>query len=173
MIKKNYCHFCGGKLSEKFYEGRVRLFCNACQSPLYENPVPATCLVTIDEHEKLLLVKRSVDPKKGWWCLPGGFMELQETPEEAGLRELAEETGLAGKIDMLLGVTTNHSAQYDTVLMTGFLIRSYSGNLYAGDDADDARWFEYGNLPEIAFDSHKKFITMYYSAYAYTHPSNS
>ena len=173
MIKKKYCHFCGNRLTEKFHEGRMRLFCLNCNSPIYENPVPTTCLVTIDNHDRLLLVKRSVDPKKGWWCLPGGFMELQETPEEAGLRELAEETGLAGKIDILLGVTSSHSANYDTVLMTGFLIRSYSGDLYAGDDADDARWFKYENLPEIAFDSHKKFITMYYSAYAYTDASNS
>ena len=173
MIKKKYCHFCGDRLTEKFHEGRVRLFCNSCQSPIYENPVPASCLVTIDEQERLLLVRRSVDPKKGWWCLPGGFMELQETPEEAGLRELAEETGLSGKIDMLLGVTSNHSTAYTTVMLTGFLIRSYNGDLYAGDDADDARWFAYEDLPEIAFDSHKKFIKLYYSAYAYTYPSNS
>jgi len=173
MIKKKFCHFCGNRLTEKFHEGRLRLFCNTCQSPLYENPVPATCLVTIDEHERLLLVRRSVDPKKGWWCLPGGFMELRETPEEAGLRELVEETGLAGKINMLLGVTSNHSAQYDTVLMTGFLIRSYSGYLYAGDDAEDARWFAHEELPEIAFDSHKKFIKLYYSAYANPDSSNS
>lgn len=173
MIKKNYCHFCGGRLTEKFHEGRPRLFCESCRTTIYENPVPATCLVTIDARERLLLVKRSVDPKKGWWCLPGGFMELRETPEEAGLRELAEETGLAGKINMLLGVTTNHSSQYDTVLMTGFLIRSYRGDLLAGDDADEVRWFAFKELPEIAFNSHKKFIKAYYSAYAYTDPSSS
>jgi len=173
MIKKQFCHFCGSRLKDKFFEGRVRLFCDSCQSPIYESPVPATCLVTVDDQEKLLLVKRSVDPKKGWWCLPGGFMELQETPEAAGLRELAEETGLAGKIDRLLGVTSNHSTLYDTVMMTGFLVRSYNGDLYAGDDAEDARWFAYEDLPEIAFESHKKFITLYFSVYAYTHSSNS
>ena len=74
---------------------------------------------------------------------------------------------------MLLGVTTNHSTQYDTVLMTGFLIRSYRGDLLAGDDADEVRWFAFKELPEIAFNSHKKFIKAYYSAYAYTDPSSS
>ena len=172
MKIKEYCHFCGKPLSEKFYEGRKRLFCEACQAPIYENPVPATCLVTVDERERLLLVKRSVDPKKGWWCLPGGFMELGETPEQGGLRELLEETGLNAKIDMLLGVTSNHSTLYETVMMTGFLVRSFHGKLDAGDDADAVSWFAYEDLPEIAFDSHKKFIKLYYCAYANTRPSS-
>lgn len=173
MPPKTFCHFCGGRLTEKFHEGRTRLFCHHCECPIYENPVPATCLVTVDDQERVLLVRRSVDPKKGWWCLPGGFMELDETPEEGGLRELAEETGLTGKIKRLLGVASNPSPRYGTVLMTGYLVRSYSGTLYAGDDADAVDWFAYADLPEIAFDSHKKFIHLYYAAYAHPHPSNS
>lgn len=95
------------------------------------------------------------------------------TPEASALRELAEETGLTGKIDRLLGVTVNPSPRYDTVLMTGYLVRSYSGNIYAGDDADAVDWFDYRDLPEIAFDSHKQFILLYYTAYAHSHPSDS
>ena len=114
----------------------------------------------------MLLVKRSVEPKKGFWCLPGGFMELGETPEKAALRELKEETGLSGQINMLLGVSSNPSAQYHTVLMIGFLVKSYTGNLVAGDDADDAASFYYDELPEIAFESHSKFIRQYYAAYS-------
>jgi ADP-ribose pyrophosphatase YjhB (NUDIX family) len=144
----------------------MRLFCSACKLPIYENPLPAACLVTVDAQDRLLLVKRSVDPKKGFWCLPGGFMELNETPEEAALRELHEETGLVGKIDMLLGVTANPSASYGSVLMTGYLIRVFEGEPSPGDDADDVQWFEYKLLPEIAFDSHKNFIKIYYTAYA-------
>ena len=121
---------------------------------------------------RLLLVKRGRNPYKGSWAVPGGFVEIDEELEDAVVRELEEETGLCGKIDMLLGVTSNHSTYYDTVLMTGYLIRSYAGDLYAGDDADEARWFAYEDIPEIAFDSHKKFIKMYYSAHANTHPSN-
>ena len=166
MRKKRFCHFCGHPLMQKSLDGQARLFCQNCDVPIYENPVPATCLVTVDDQKRLLLVKRSVDPKKGFWCLPGGFMELQETPEAAGLRELHEETGLTGKIDRLLGVVSNDSSNYDTVLMVGFLVQTWRGQLIAGDDADAADWFDYPDLPEIAFDSHRKFITQYYTAFA-------
>lgn len=172
MTPKTHCHFCGLRLTEKFYEGRTRLFCDSCRSPIYENPVPANCLVVVDAEDRLLLTRRSVDPKKGWWCLPGGFMEMQETPEASALRELAEETGLSGKIDRLLGVTVNPSPRYDTVLMIGYLVRSYNGEPVAGDDADAVGWFAREDLPEIAFDSHKKFIHLYYAAYAHSDPSN-
>lgn len=163
MREKCFCHFCGHRLCRKQIEGRSRLFCENCNIPIYENPVPATCMVTVDASDRVLLVKRSVDPKKGWWCLPGGFMELQETPEGAALRELHEETGLTGAIDRLLGVAANNSSQYDTVLMMGFLVRSFSGTLVAGDDADDAQWFAGSALPEIAFETHGNFIRKYYA----------
>jgi len=92
-------------------------------------------------------------------------MELGETPEQAALRELKEETGLSGRIEMLLGVTSNNSPQYDTVLMVGYLIKNYSGILEAGDDASDPTYFHPDELPEIAFESHKNFIRIYYAAY--------
>jgi ADP-ribose pyrophosphatase YjhB (NUDIX family) len=166
MIDKSHCHFCGSPLTRKHVEGIMRLFCTNCDLPIYENPIPATCLVVIDSNERLLLVKRSVDPKKGFWCLPGGFMELGETPEQGALRELKEETGLSGQIQMLLGVTSNTSEQYHTVLMVGYLIKDYSGSLEPGDDASDAAYFNYDDLPEVAFQSHMNFIRIYYSAYS-------
>ncbi|OEU60014.1 MAG: NUDIX hydrolase [Desulfobacterales bacterium PC51MH44] len=166
MRKKTFCYYCGTRLIKKFVEGGLRPFCEHCNEPLYENPIPATCLVVVDDRGRVLLVKRSVEPKKGLWCLPGGFMELGETPEKAALRELKEETGLSGRIEMLLGVSSNPSAQYHTVLMVGYLVKNYSGILIADDDADDAAYFFYAELPQIAFESHARFIRMYYAAYA-------
>lgn len=166
MRGKRYCPYCGTELVEKFCEGALRRYCNRCKEPIYENPIPATCMVVVDNEDRVLLVKRSVEPKKGFWCLPGGFMELGETPEKAALRELKEETGLTGKINMLLGVSANPSVLYHTVLMVGYLVKSYSGNLIAGDDANDAAYFPYNELPEIAFESHESFIRMYYAAYS-------
>ena len=159
----SYCHFCGGDLTQKFVEGRRRFFCRACNIPIYQNPVPATCLVVIDDADRLLLVKRSVEPKIGHWCLPGGFIELNEHPHESALRELKEETGLSGVVHDLLGVSTNPSVQYDTILMVGYLVKRFSGTPVAGDDAADVKWFEKDNCPEIAFDSHQKFVRMYFT----------
>ena len=166
MQKKIYCHYCGGRLSQKFMEGKNRLFCESCNKPIYENPVPASCIVVPNNKGNVLLVKRSVEPKKGYWCLPGGFMELGENPDQSALRELEEETGLSGRIDMLLGITSNVSPVYFTVLMMGYLVKDYTGTLKAGDDAADAAWFHPEELPEIAFESHLKFIRTYYAAYA-------
>lgn len=162
MRKKNFCHYCGNVLIEKFFEGRLRRFCSRCNEPIYENPLPAACLVVTDQSDRVLLVRRSVEPKKGFWCLPGGFMELGETPETAALRELKEETELDGQIDRLLGVYSNPSLLYHTVLMVGYLVNTYSGTPIAGDDAEEVAFFHFDELPEIAFESHMKFIKMYF-----------
>lgn len=155
---KRFCPFCGGPLVTRHWEGRPRLFCHACDRPLYENPVPATCLVVLNAAGQVLLVRRSVEPKKGLWCLPGGFLELGESPEAGALRELAEETGLSATIDGLLGVTDVPNTDYDTVLMLGYRVARYEGGLAPGDDADAIGWFDVGGLPPIAFDSHVRFI---------------
>ncbi len=85
-------------------------------------------------------------------------MEINETPEQAAIRELKEETGLNGKISLLLGVTSTKSTLYNAILMAGYLVKTFNGNLAPGDDAVKAVFFDLSNLPEIAFDSHKQFI---------------
>ncbi len=162
--EKLFCHFCGRRLVEKEIEGRRRLFCEHCNTPIYENPVPATCLVVVDGRDRLLLTRRSVAPKIGHWCLPGGFMELGETPVQAAARELKEETGLTGRIEMLLGVTSSPNALYDTVLMVGYLVKSVTGTLRPGDDASAVAYFPFEKLPDIAFESHMNFVRMVYAA---------
>lgn len=172
MQEKKFCHFCASPLVEKFFEGRLRKFCPDCEQPLYENPVPASCVVLVDENERVLLTKRSVEPKIGLWCLPGGFMELDETPEDAALRELMEETGVTGQIEHLLGVMSGPNALYGTVLITGYLIKQFSGTPVANDDVSEVGFFDFNELPEIAFESHTLFIRNYYSAYSPDHAEN-
>ena len=127
--------------------------------------MPATCVVATDSRQQILLVKRKVEPKIGQWCLPGGFLELGELPEQAALRELKEETGLRGQIELLLGVTTDPSETVDTVLMIGYLVTRLTGEPTPGDDASQLAWFHPARLPSVAFRSHRHFIRMVYSAY--------
>jgi ADP-ribose pyrophosphatase YjhB (NUDIX family) len=162
MQKKNYCYHCGAPLEQLFIEGKVRPYCPQCREPIYENPVPATSLIVTDSQNALLLVKRSVEPKIGYWCLPGGFIELGEAPDQAALRELKEETGLSGKIDRLLGVTSDTSDRYGTILMVGYRVKEFSGILKPGDDASAVAYFMSDDLPEIAFSSHRHFIRKFY-----------
>ena len=153
-------------MTGRFIEGRERRFCETCNDPVYENPVPATCVVVADDSNRILLVKRSVPPNKGAWCLPGGFMELYETPEQCALRELKEETGLSGRITLLLGVTAKQNLLYGTVLVMGYLTNQYTGLIKPGDDVSEAAYFCKESMPEIAFKSHDSFIRIYYAAYA-------
>jgi 8-oxo-dGTP diphosphatase len=163
MRPKTYCHFCATPLESRLIEDRRRLFCPKCNRVLYENPIPATCLVVIDNKDRVLLVQRNVEPEIGAWCLPGGFIELAEPPELAALRELKEETGLEGQIERLLGVIAQESKQYDTVMIVGYLIRRFSGIPIAGDDASAIAFYTPDARPEIPFASHREFVRRYYA----------
>ena len=158
LSARAYCPFCGNPVAEREWEGRRRRYCQHCRLPLYDNPVPAVCAVVSDEARRILLVQRKVPPRRGEWCLPGGFMELAETPEEAVLRELSEETGLQGEVAGLLGLEATPNRIYTTVLVAGYRVIPLSGRLHAGDDAMAVDWFASQALPPIAFGSHRIFI---------------
>lgn len=147
-------------MTRKFIEDRRRLFCEACGVPIYENPIPATAAVVMNDAGEVLLVKRNVAPKAGHWCLPGGFVELHEDPEAAALRELKEETGLDGEIDQWAGNIISRSLIYKSVLILGYGIKNVRGRLKAGDDCSDAAYFKPGTrtFPRIAFGSHRKVL---------------
>lgn len=158
MTTRIFCAQCGNRLEPRTIEGRSRLCCPRCKSITYENPIPAAAVVVIDSDRRLLLVKRSVEPGKGLWCLPGGFMEIGETPERCALRELKEETGLDGEIERFIGIEMSRSTIHESVLVAAYIIRGWKGMMKAGDDAEEVRFFPSGGLPEIAFQSHLRII---------------
>jgi 8-oxo-dGTP diphosphatase len=139
-------------------EGRRRLYCRQCDRILYENPLPATAAVVLNDGNSLLLVKRAMEPARGEWCLPGGFVELDETPEQGVLRELHEETGLKGKVDRLINVVPEQSPLYGPLIIIGYQVSPQEGRLKAGDDAAAAKYFPLHSLPPLAFASHQAII---------------
>ncbi|MGD2089026.1 MAG: thiamine phosphate synthase [Candidatus Aminicenantes bacterium] len=145
-------------MTKKLIEDRERLFCPQCQYPVYENPLPATAAVVFNENHEVLLVKRSVEPKVGQWCLPGGFVEMAEAPEDGCLRELKEETGLEGEIHQWAGNIISESPVYQWVIVMGYSIKNIRGQLTAGDDCSEAVFFNLETMPPIAFSSHRQIL---------------
>ena len=108
----------------------------------------------------LLLIKRGIEPYKGTWALPGGFMNMDETAEQGALRELQEETGVKDiYIEQLQAFTGVDRDPRERVLTIAFLafVRQEKYEVIAGDDAAQAQWFPISELPELAFD-HKEII---------------
>jgi len=88
---------------------------------------------------------------------------VDESLEEAGKRELCEETGLKGKSLGRVGVYMQNSTTYGQVIMIGIEYRMLSKKLKVGDDASDAKFFPKNALPEIPFISQKKILKDYFS----------
>ncbi|MFC2062307.1 NUDIX hydrolase, partial [Elusimicrobiota bacterium] len=127
------CPICKKKLSWKRIEDRKRLKCTGCGWINYLNPLPAVACLAVDKTGAVLMIKRAVGPQIGRWALPSGFIELEETPQEAALRELKEETGLEGKVENLIGVYRQVSNYYGAVLTIGYRIKITGGKLEPGD----------------------------------------
>ena len=158
MKEKKFCPYCGARLTEKVFEERTRGYCPACSSICYENPVPAVAALVMNHHNQLLLVKRGVEPAKGMWCLPGGFLEIDESVEGAVLRELEEETGIRGEISGLVDFFSQRSPHYGAILLFGYTVTMVSGTVRPGFDAEAVGFFDRDALPPIAFFSHQKLI---------------
>jgi ADP-ribose pyrophosphatase YjhB (NUDIX family) len=104
-VPVKYCRNCGAATSVRTPDDgdtKLRAVCPACSTVHYENPlnVVGTIPWIIEGGElKVLLCQRNIEPRKGYWTLPAGFMELHETTAQGALRETQEEAGA----DILLG----------------------------------------------------------------------
>lgn len=105
---------------------------------------------------EVMLIRRAREPFAGAWAIPGGFVEVGERVEDAARRELMEETGLRGDIVDLLGVWSDPARDPRGHTVTVAFVCKIGGIIdigaRAGDDAAEARWFDLGKLPELAFD---------------------
>jgi 8-oxo-dGTP diphosphatase len=124
-----------------------------------ENPLVGVGAVIVQNH-RVLLIRRGTAPLLGEWSLPGGVLECGETLREGVAREAREETGLEIETGEMLGVyerlirADDGRVRYHYVLLD-FLCHPVGGNLRAGSDAAEVRWFLQGELPalNLAFDA--------------------
>jgi len=125
----------------------------------YRYPRPAVTVdalvfrKTVDKIE-VLLIQRANEPFEGMWAAPGGFIDMDETPEEAAARELHEETGISG-----IALSQYHTygavhrdPRHRTISIAYAGLLEGAQQAIGSDDAADAAWFPIDHLPELAFD---------------------
>ena len=138
--------------------GVMRPTCPSCAYIWYRNPVPAAGVILVRDG-CVLLVKRKFEPRAGWWCLPAGFMEAGETPEQSAVRELQEETGVIAQLTGLFGVYAGFDDPRVRAVLILYTGDATGGEERAGDDALELAWFPLDALPdELAFASHRQAL---------------
>jgi len=128
----------------------------------YPHPaITADCVVFAvdDDTSRVLLVQRKNEPEKGKWAFPGGFMNIDETTEEAAKRELKEETGLEVDEVIQVGVfdTVDRDPRERVISVAYLTALDHLPAVTGGDDASQAQWFRIDEMPELAFDHQEIF----------------
>lgn len=158
-MKSSFCPKCGSKLQLKKLtcEDKKRLICTnpKCSFIFYQNPTPTTFAI-IEKNNQVLLIKRKINPFKGDWDLPGGFVEENETLEQALGREVKEETNLEiisyNYYGSALTAYTNKSDNHLGQNLGSCFICLTQGELKPGDDAIELKFFPWKKLPDNLAD---------------------
>ncbi len=144
-------------MEEREIGGRVRGVCPHCDFVLFRNPVPGVAII-VEMEDGVVLVRRKYEPLAGQWCLPGGFIELEESVEEAAVRECKEETNLDVELIDLFGVYSFPDGPRHSGLVIFYSARPVGGELRAGNDAQEVAIFPLDDLPHIAFRTHRQAL---------------
>lgn len=143
----NFCSRCGSALRLGPVEGedRDRLACEACGHIAYVNPRLVVTAFPVTEHGELVLLRRGIEPGYGSWAQPGGFLEVDETVNQAAIRETFEETGLLIEPGEIIGLYTRLEAAVVTIafearIVGGVAIRTPEALEVATFAPEDVPW---------------------------------
>ena len=152
-----FCSRCSAKLIEKIppLDNRPRRVCPKCGQVHYVQPKIAAGSIP-EKDGKIVLIKRGVEPRTGYWSFPCGFMEIDENVEGTAKRETEEETGLNVELSGHLG-TYSYAESHDggSIVIVVYRSRVLGGELKPDDDVVDAKWVgpQEINWDELAFRS--------------------
>ena len=159
----NYCSDCGAETVEKIppADNRPRHVCVACERVHYQNPkIIAGCIPVWDE--RVLLCQRAIEPRRGFWTLPAGFMELGETTQEAAARETLEEAN--ARVDDLRLYTVFNLPHVNQVYMI-FLARLLDADFSPGAESQAVALYREREVPwdELAFLAIRHSLRYFYA----------
>ena len=129
--------------------------CPTCHS--YPNRGVSIDAVIIKDNQ-ILLIRRGVEPNKGFWGTPGGFVEWNESTEDTVIREVKEETNRIVTSTKLIGVYSSPHRHPKQVINLVYLVTVADGETKHGDDAMDLKWFSLDALPDPMALDHKQNI---------------
>jgi ADP-ribose pyrophosphatase YjhB (NUDIX family) len=155
-----FCPHCTHPLEQGLAFDRVRPICTACGFVHFRDPKVGVS-VLVEQAERVLLVQRAIEPEKGKWCLPSGFVEWDEDPETAAARECVEETGLEVTVLGLDEVAHYTDDFRGPGINLVYRAQAIGGTLKPGDDALRAVLFARDALPpatSVAFRGHRRTL---------------
>ena len=141
-----FCSRCGSALVFGAIPGedRERLACDACGHIVYVNPRLVVTTFPITDAGEIVLIRRGIEPGKGAWAQPGGFLEVDETVHEAAIRETREETGLLVQPGEIIGLYTRLEASVVTI---AFEARIVGGTAAPTPEASEVVAFAPDRIP--------------------------
>lgn len=160
MAQLTFCPVCDHRLGTREEGGRLRQACPNCGYVHYVNPVPAVGLL-IEKDGGIVLIRRANPPHQDEWTLPSGFIESDESAEEAAIREAEEETGLKIEIIEMAGVNSFPEGPPVSGIMIFFRGRAIGGELRGGDDASEAAIFQPDEIPLLPFRTHREAVAQW------------
>jgi len=137
---------------------RLRPVCPACGYIHFIDPKVAVGVV-LEDHGRILLIRRANPPEQGQWSFPAGFVDSGEDPARAAEREAQEETGLSVQVLKVLDVVARAAPNEGADILIVYSAQAVGGTLAPGDDAADARYFGPSEIPaDLAFPSTRKIV---------------
>ena len=167
-----FCPRCGAPLAARIKFGRVRRACRYCGFIHFADPKVAVAAL-VSDGVRVLLVRRAAVPRIGFWALPAGYMDADELPEEAVVREVAEETGLTIRVLDLHGIAPLAGWAERRGILLLYTAQPVAGDITADDDVSEVAWFTREEIPwaELAFESTAQFLREWLSGSAATERS--
>lgn len=158
----NFCSSCGARVHLGYPPGdnRKRYICERCETIHYENPRIVAGTLTVSEDGRVLLCKRAIEPRLGYWTLPAGFMENAESTEAAALRETQEEACADVSSPALYAVLDLPHINQVYMIFRGALASDFA----AGPESQDVALFAEDEIPwdQIAFATVTKTLQYFF-----------
>jgi ADP-ribose pyrophosphatase YjhB (NUDIX family) len=154
----HYCVRCGSELVKRIIEGRELEACPNDDFVLWRDPKVASAVV-VETDGGVVLGRRSIEPGYGLWCLPGGFVNHDEHPADAAVRECAEEICAAVELTSLVGVYHVPKQDAHSIIGVAYSARLVDGALLRpGSEMLEVKVFPIDSLPPLAFPSHRRVL---------------